>query len=639
MTRTTIPVFVLLVLATSISGQHKPFPQNIDYPFGYKPVAITASLAESEYTRWKGLYLVPCDTMYRVATTSYTQTLSEGTGYGMILTAYFGEQDLFDGLLAFYQSKITSQAKYLMAWDVTCDDFNDRNCATDGDLDVAYALLVAYNQWEGKYLKEAYTILDRIKKNFIISCGDTVLAIRPGAGWGGCNLTDISYYSPGYFRVFAEITGDTMWNKLADDTYVILNASADKTTGLVPDWQSVSGIPSGNPPQSNWIGYYRYDASRVPWRIGLDYLWNGDTLARNWCTRVTNWAGGIGPSNIVDGYDLDGGVRGQYHNSAFVGGFTIGAMCNNQTLVNNFASELVGLNDSHYFNLSVRCLYLLAASGNFWEPQTEFVELTSIIVSGENNKDSITTDKGTLQMEAIVSPDSAFDKTVHWSVINGTGKAIISEGGLLTARTDGTVTVVATAHDPGQVTGEMIVTLTNQVPLVEEITIVYDESFPIIGTPGGTMQLSVEALPDNAVDKSVSWSISSGTELATISDSGLVTAVADGEITVVATAKDGSLVTGELIIFIINQESDVAAVQNPFMKIYPNPVRKLLFIDDASLIKKIEVIKMNGEVSMIIRNDSNDHLSINTAGLISGMYILKIYTTYGQVLQSKLVKQ
>ncbi len=635
----TILAIMILVMAGNLVGQYKPFPQNIDYPFGNKPATLTTTLAESEYIRWKNRYLVPCDTMYRVATTNNLRTLSEGMGYGMILTAYYGEQDFFNGLLAFYKTKITSTAKYLMAWDVTCEGFNDRNCATDGDLDVAYSLLVAYNQWGGKYLKEAYTILNRIKEYFIISCGDTLLALRPGAGWGGCHLTDISYYSPAYFRVFAEITGDTVWNNLADDTYIILNAGADETTGLVPDWQSVDGIPSGDPPQSNWIGYYRYDASRVPWRIGLDYLWNGDTLARNWCAKVTNWAGGIGPANIVDGYDLDGGVRGQYHNSAFVGGFTIGAMCNNADLVNDFASELATLNDGHYFNLSVRCLYLLTATGNFWKPETEFVELTSITVTSENNVDSITVDKGTLQMEAIVLPDSAFDKSVDWSVICGTGKATISENGLLTAKTDGTVTVVATAHDPGQVTGEMEITITNQIQLVEEITVSCEGFTPLISTAGGTIQLFVEVLPENAVNKSVSWSISSGSEYATVSDSGLVKAIADGQVIVVATANDGSQVTGQVTVFIINQESDVICIPNSNITFYPNPVDNMLFVDHAYSIRKIELVGMNGKVLTTIKNDSKNNLSINTSGLIGGIYILKIYTIDDSVFRSKLVKQ
>ncbi len=50
---------------------------------------------------------------------------------------------------------------------------------------------------------------------------------------------------------------------------------------------------------------------------------------------------------------------------------------------------------------------------------------------------------GTLQLNSSVLPSNATDKTVTWSVANGTGSAAISENGLLTATKAGTVTVIA----------------------------------------------------------------------------------------------------------------------------------------------------------------------------------------------------
>jgi endo-1,4-beta-D-glucanase Y len=531
-----------------ISGQHKPFPRNIDYPFGYMPATVTHADAQYEYNRWKNLYLVTCNDMYRVATTDNEQTLSEGTGYGMLLTAYYGEKDYFDGLLEFYKSKRTSTANGLMAWNVTCEGINDPNCATDGDIDAAFALIVAYNQWGGRYLEEAREILGKIKSSLMISCGDTIYALKPGVGWGGCYLTDISYYPPACFRIFAEITGDTSWSNLADDTYAILNAGAHETTGLVPDWQSVDGTPSGKPPQPDRIGYFRYDASRVPWRIGLDYLWNGNTLAQEWCNKITDWASGIGATNIVDGYYLDGSVEGQYHNSSFVGGFTIGAMCNSQDMVDNFAVELKTLYDQHYFNLSVKCLYLLTATGNFWKPETEFTEVTSITVTAENGVDTVSLDQDTIQMIAHVLPDSAFNKEVEWAIVTGTGIATISESGLLTLLDEGTVMIAAKALD-------------------------------------------------------------------------------------------GSFVTGVTTITIINGGSSVASFQQPDITYAPNPFDNTLFIDHADAVIKIEILGINGKVITSIRNDSKNSLAINTSGFADGIYILKINTIDGSVYKYKVIKQ
>ncbi len=59
----------------------------------------------------------------------------------------------------------------------------------------------------------------------------------------------------------------------------------------------------------------------------------------------------------------------------------------------------------------------------------------------------------------------------------------------------------------------------------------------------GTQQLSVEVLPVTALDKEVTWTTSNGS-IATVSSTGLVTAVAPGSCTITATAHDGSGVTG-----------------------------------------------------------------------------------------------
>ena len=65
-------------------------------------------------------------------------------------------------------------------------------------------------------------------------------------------------------------------------------------------------------------------------------------------------------------------------------------------------------------------------------------------------------------MSATVLPANAIDKTVTWSVTPGTGTATISSSGLLTAATNGTVTVVATANDGSKVTGSKVITISNQ---------------------------------------------------------------------------------------------------------------------------------------------------------------------------------
>jgi hypothetical protein len=115
----------------------------------------------------------------------------------------------------------------------------------------------------------------------------------------------------------------------------------------------------------------------------------------------------------------------------------------------SYTSSITGLtvNTTYY----VRA-YATNIEGTSYGSQVSFittaitVPVTSVTVTGTGGATSITVDDGTLQMIATVIPNNATDKSVVWSVVNGTGTASISSTGLLKALTDGTVTVVATPN-------------------------------------------------------------------------------------------------------------------------------------------------------------------------------------------------
>lgn len=99
---------------------------------------------------------------------------------------------------------------------------------------------------------------------------------------------------------------------------------------------------------------------------------------------------------------------------------------------------------------------------NYTAPPPATVLVQSIDVWGTGGATTISTNGGTLQMLKKTLPTNAADTTVTWSRINGTGTANISAGGLLTALTNGTVTVRATANDGSAVYGEEVITISNQ---------------------------------------------------------------------------------------------------------------------------------------------------------------------------------
>ncbi len=190
----------------------------------------------------------------------------------------------------------------------------------------------------------------------------------------------------------------------------------------------------------------------------------------------------------------------------------------------------------------------------------QLVPVTGITVSGAGGSSTITTDNGTLQLTASVSPSNATDKTVTWSIINGTGQATISSTGLVTAVSNGTVTARATANDGSGVYGQITITISGQLVPVTGITVSGAGGSSTITTDNGTLQLTASVSPSNATNKTVTWSISNGTGEATINSSGLVTAVANGTVTARATANDGSGIYGQLLITISNQGVRVTAI-------------------------------------------------------------------------------
>ncbi len=90
------------------------------------------------------------------------------------------------------------------------------------------------------------------------------------------------------------------------------------------------------------------------------------------------------------------------------------------------------------------------------------VSVASITVTGEAGATTIDTEMGTLQMNAEILPVDATIMNIAWSVADGTGTATIDSKGLLTAGSNGTVTVKATSKDWVGVEGTLEVTISGQ---------------------------------------------------------------------------------------------------------------------------------------------------------------------------------
>ena len=137
----------------------------------------------------------------------------------------------------------------------------------------------------------------------------------------------------------------------------------------------------------------------------------------------------------------------------------------------------------------------------------------------------------TQQLTAIVAPSSASNKSVSWSSSNDS-VATVSSSGLVTAKAAGTADVTVTTADGSH---KAVCTVTVRVP-VTGVSISRTELSLI---KGGTEQLSATVSPSDASNQAISWT-TTDKSVATVSSSGLVTAVGGGTATITATTADGS---------------------------------------------------------------------------------------------------
>ena len=342
------------------TGGPFPFPQN------KKPGACTLTTvanasgsAQAAYTGWKNALVTSSGAggALRVKrNTDNDDTVSEGIGYGMIAAAYMNDRPTFDGLWTY--AKAQFDANGLMNWHITAGGNvagDGMGSATDADEDMAWALLMASNQWSSAtYLADGKTLIEAILGNAI--AGDGML--KPGDSWGGSTATFPDYFSPAYFRVFAKATNNPNWSgAIIDRNYAIL-AAVSGEHGLVPDKTTSSYDISAN---------YSYDACRTPWRIAMDYCFNGEPRALAYLDKVGPFFDKIGANNIVDGYAPSGSQTSNYKNMAFIGPAGVAGMAGHPALLDGaFAFGAANSGDpTSYYAQSLRVLTMLMMSGNF----------------------------------------------------------------------------------------------------------------------------------------------------------------------------------------------------------------------------------------------------------------------------------
>ena len=288
--------------ASAAAGPRRPFPQHLAYVAGsikpnHKPQSELDTKVKQFYAAWKAKFLRQgCGAGNYYVYLGPQSDIGEGTpisvseaqSYGMLIVVHMAGRDagakrLFDGLYRFFKAHPSQHDPYLMAWRQLddCRDSSDPNSATDGDLSIAHALLLAHVQWGSdngiNYRAEALKIINAVRAHDIDpvsdlpQLGDWVHPTYP-TEYNAVRTSDVM---PEHFREFWQASGKAVWKATLDESYALLDTLQRlhaPLTGLVPDF-AVDTHSSPRPAPNGFKGEprpgaYDYNACRAPcaWR-------------------------------------------------------------------------------------------------------------------------------------------------------------------------------------------------------------------------------------------------------------------------------------------------------------------------------------------------------------------------------------
>lgn len=379
---------------------------------------------QETYLQWKDTYITE-DTYIQADTPQYyvsynderyagdnisvPVTVSEAHGYGMLITVCMADYDseakaIFDGMYRYYRAHLSDIGPNLMSWQ-QCDNGTalidgavdgamqggEADSATDGDLDIAYSLLLADQKWGSdgdiNYRETAFAVIDDIMEyevnqtDWLLQLGDWVYWSEPGETY--YHATRSSDFILQYFPVFADVTGDTRWNQLYDGTCaVIASITEDQQTGLLPDFIIKDENGQWIPAPAHFLedvtdGQYAYNSCRTPWRLGVDHLYHeknetvGTVLNKlnQWIQNTTNGD----PDQIMAGYMLDGTATQDYNDLCFVAPFLVAAACDQESsaweetlwdYIRNYGEDV-------YYGDTIRLLCMISVTDHWLVPETD----------------------------------------------------------------------------------------------------------------------------------------------------------------------------------------------------------------------------------------------------------------------------
>jgi endo-1,4-beta-D-glucanase Y len=320
--------------------------------------------------------------------------VAEAQGYGMVIVATMAGADanaktIFDGLVKYMLAHPSVNNADLLAaeQDTSCRSVNGSDSATDGDLDVAFGLLLADRQWGSSgtynYRQLAIRHINAIKASEVNPT--THLLLLGDWSTPGDSLywtTRPSDFMLDHMRAFKAATGDTAWDTIRtahQNLITNLQSQYASNTGLLPDFV-VNTNTTPKPAPGEVLedpndGKYWWNSCRTPWRIGADAVTGGGAASLASARKINTWIKsktGSNPNSIAVGYSLGGTAISSGSEPAFFAPFAIAALTDagSQAWLDALWTKMVNtsFSSNDYYSTSIQLQVMIIASGNFWIP-------------------------------------------------------------------------------------------------------------------------------------------------------------------------------------------------------------------------------------------------------------------------------
>ncbi len=320
--------------------------------------------------------------------------VAEAQGYGMVIVATMAGADpnaktIFDGMVKFMLAHPSVNNADLLAaeQDTACKSVNGSDSATDGDMDVAYGLLLADKQWGStgtyNYKQLAVKHINAIKASEInpntnlLTFGDWSTS-----GDSTYNMSRTSDWMIDHFRAFRTATGNSAWDTIRAKHQTVttsLQNSYAPSTGLLPDFvvntNSTPKPAPGEVLEDPNDGQYWWNACRDPWRIGADAVTSGDSASLASARKLNSWIKsktGGNANSIATGYKLNGTQISAGSEAAFFAPFAVTAMTDSgsQAWLDALWNKMLAtpLDPSGYYSASIQLQVMITVTHNHWVP-------------------------------------------------------------------------------------------------------------------------------------------------------------------------------------------------------------------------------------------------------------------------------